>query len=347
MSNGERWKQLRRFTLTTVRDFGMGRKAMDSWIQEESTQMIGRFHSFNAKPVDPTFLLSQTVSNVICCLVFGERFVYEDKQFVKLLEAFNSFIKFNSSPLYNIMPWLLDRLPGYHKTVFQEIDDVREFCRVKIEEHRKTLDPASPRDFIDCFLMRMNQENDNADSEFHFENLWSTVLNLFAAGSETTSSTIRFALSIFIKYPHIQKKMQEEIDAVIGQGRSPNMDDRKSLPFCDAALHEGTFIFSVLHSVLKGEKDWATPLRFNPEHFLDHNGNFKKNPAFLPFAIGKRSCPGESLARMEIFIFVVSLLQHFSFSCSGGPDSINLTPEAGGFGNVPRKYEIIATPRSL
>ncbi|XP_072308907.1 cytochrome P450 2Y3 [Eucyclogobius newberryi] len=377
ISNGERWRQLRRFTLTTLRDFGMGRKPMESWIQEESKHMIARINTFNGKPFDPTFILSQTVSNVICSLVFGERFLCEDQQFLRLMQILNGFIKFNSSPygqLYNIFPWLMDRLPGPHHAVFASTEEVRAFIKKKIEEHIKTLDLNSPRDFIDCFLIRMDQEKDKPNGEFHFENLWSTVLNLFGAGTETTSSTIRYALNVLIKYPNIQKRMQEEIDNVIGQDHSPNMEDRKCLPFSNAVIHEvqrfldlvpfslphyalkditfrgykipkDTIIFPVLHSVLKEEKQWATPFNFNPEHFLDHNSNFKKNPAFMAFSAGKRACVGESLARMELFVFIVSLLQHFTLSCSGGPDSINLTPETSGFGNVPRRYEIIASPR--
>uniref|UniRef100_A0A3B4AQ67 Uncharacterized protein n=1 Tax=Periophthalmus magnuspinnatus TaxID=409849 RepID=A0A3B4AQ67_9GOBI len=225
ISNGERWRQLRRFTLSTLRDFGMGRKPMDMWIQEESKHMIAHINTLKGKPFDPTFILSKTVSNVICCLVFSERFRSEDTQFLRQLQILNKFIKFNSTPFGQVSLNVI-----LHK----------------IEEHMKTLDPSSPRDFIDCFLIRMHQEKDNPHSEFHFENLWSTVLNLFAAGTETTSSTIRFAL----------KKMQEEIDPVIGQERSPNMDDRKSLPFCDAVIHEvQRFIdlvpFSLPHYALK------------------------------------------------------------------------------------------------
>ncbi|XP_068601194.1 cytochrome P450 2F3-like [Brachionichthys hirsutus] len=377
ISNGERWRQLRRFTLTTLRNFGMGRKGMEEWIQEESTHLINRVNTFKAKPFDPSFLLSCTVSNVICCLVFGQRFSYDDKEFLHLLGLIAKFLTFASSPLgqlYNIFPWIMERLPSYHHTAFKQIKEVRAFIKVKIQEHKDTLDPSSPRDYIDCFLIRMDQEKDIPTTEFHYENLVSTVLNLFLAGTESTSSTIRYALSVLIKHPNIQEKMQQEIDTLTENCNYPRMEDRKSLPFTDAVIHEvqrfldfvpfsvphyalrdfcfrgytipkNTVIIPLLHSVLKDEKQWATPWTFNPQHFLDQNGNFKKNPSFLPFSAGKRACVGESLARMELFIFLVALLKNFSFSCSGGPDSINLAPEYSSFANLPRRYQIIATPR--
>ncbi|XP_029301772.1 cytochrome P450 2F3-like isoform X2 [Cottoperca gobio] len=376
ISNGERWRQLRRFTLTTLRDFGMGRKGMEKWIQEEGKHLVDRINSTKATPFDPTYFMSCAVSNVICCLVFGQRFSYDDNNFLSLLQIISETLKFGSSPwgqLYNIFPWLMEWLPGQQHKVFANIEKLKEFIMKKIQEHQDTLDPSSHRDYIDCFLTRLSQEKHMPTTEFHYDNLVATVLNLYLAGTETTSSTLRFALNVLIKYPKIQEKMQQEIVDVIGKERCPRMEDRKSLPFTDAALHEiqrfmdivpmsiphyalqdisfrgytipkSTMIIPLLHSVLKGEKQWATPWSFNPQHFLDTNGNFKKNPAFLPFSAGKRACVGESLARMEIFLFLVSLLQRFTFSCSGGPDSVDLSPETSSFAHVPRKYKIIATP---
>uniref|UniRef100_A0A672IML6 Uncharacterized protein n=1 Tax=Salarias fasciatus TaxID=181472 RepID=A0A672IML6_SALFA len=241
ISNGERWSQLRRFTLTTLRDFGMGRKGMEEWIQEVSSQLIDRIQSTKAKPFDPTFFLSCSVSNVICCMVFGERFSYDDDQFLQLLQITADIIKFSSSPwgqLYNVFPGLMEWLPGRHHKVFADIEKTRSFITKKIQAHRETLDPSSPRDYIDCFFNRINQEKDNPTTEFHEDNLVSTVLDLFLAGTETTSSTIRYALSVMVKYPKIQEAMQQEIDTVLGQKHSPRMEDRKSLPFTDAVLHE-------------------------------------------------------------------------------------------------------------
>lgn len=376
ISNGDRWRQLRQFTLTTLRDFGMGRKGMEQWIQEESSHLVERIKTTKGEPFDPTYFLSCTVSNVICCLVFGQRFSYDDKHFLHLLQIISQTLISLSSPwavLYNIFPRLMEWLPGGHHKAFARIQELRQFVIEKVQEHEDTLDPNSPRDYIDCFLTRATKEKD-IPTEFHYENLISTVFNLYMGGTETTSSTIRFALNVLIRYPEIQEKMQQEIDSVIGQERFPFMEDRKSLHFVDAVLHEvqrfmdivpmgaphyalhnitfrgytipkGTMIFPLLHSVLKEKKQWTTPLSFNPQHFLDHNGNFKKNPAFLPFSAGKRACVGESLARMEIFLFMVSLLQRFTFSCREGPDSVDLSPEYSSFANVHRRYNIIATLR--
>ncbi|XP_014267355.1 cytochrome P450 2G1 [Maylandia zebra] len=193
ISNGKRWRQLRRFTLTTLRDFGMGRKGMEEWIQEVSEHLRVHIRTFKGKPFDPQFVLSSTISNVICCLVFGERFSFEDKQFLHLLTIMPKVTRFNSSPLgqmYNIFPWIMDHLPGYHQTIFGHVKEARDFIKREIQEHKETLDPSSHRGYTDCFLIRINQEKDNPSSEFNYDNLVSTVLNLFVAGTETTSYTL-------------------------------------------------------------------------------------------------------------------------------------------------------------
>ncbi|MCI4390646.1 hypothetical protein PGIGA_G00125010 [Pangasianodon gigas] len=377
ISNGERWRQLRRFSLTTLRDFGMGRKRMEAWIQEESRHLLDTIKEKNCAPFDPTFYLSRTVSNIICALVFGQRFSYEDSHLLRLLQIISGIPRFGSSTwgqLYNTFPWLFELLPRKHLNVINDVNEIKAFSRSKVQEHKDSLDPDNPRDFIDCFLIRLNQDKDNPNTEFHYENLIATVLNLFLAGTETTSTTLRYALMLLIKHPEIQDRMQKEIDNVIGRERSPSLEDKKSLPFTDAVIHEiqrymdlvplniphytthqikfrgyiipkGTVILPMLHSVLRDENYWEKPWTFDPKHFLEANGNFKKNPAFLPFSAGKRSCVGESLARMELFIFLVSLLQHFTFTTPGGPESIDSTPEVSGFVNLPRKYQLIATPR--
>ncbi|XP_026308094.1 cytochrome P450 2C9-like, partial [Piliocolobus tephrosceles] len=84
----------------------------------------------------------------------------------------------------------------------------------------------------------INKEKHNQQSEFTIENLENTAVDLFGAGTETTSTTLRYALLLLLKHPEVTAKVQEEIEHVIGRNRSPCMQDRSHMPYTDAVVHE-------------------------------------------------------------------------------------------------------------
>ncbi|EMP24844.1 Cytochrome P450 2G1, partial [Chelonia mydas] len=92
-------------------------------------------------------------------------------------------------------------------------------------------------------------------------------------------------------------------------------------------------------------KYFSNPEEFNPGHFLDENGRFKKNKAFVPFSSGKRVCLGEAMARMELFLYFTTILQSFSLKPLLPPEDIDISWKVSGFGNVPPTYEMCLLPR--
>uniref|UniRef100_A0ACB8FTA8 Cytochrome P450 2G1 n=1 Tax=Sphaerodactylus townsendi TaxID=933632 RepID=A0ACB8FTA8_9SAUR len=163
-ANGERWKQLRRFSLSVLRNFGMGKKTIEQRIQEEAQFLLGEFRKTNEKPFEPTYFLSRAVSNIICSIVFGNRFDYQDKEFQALMEMINNSFQEMSTAwaqFYDIYVGFLKYFPGPHTKIYDKLEDIRLFIAKRAKKNRETLDPNNPRDFIDCFLNQMEKEKSN------------------------------------------------------------------------------------------------------------------------------------------------------------------------------------------
>ncbi|XP_056336568.1 cytochrome P450 2J6-like [Danio aesculapii] len=151
------------------------------------------FSNEQGRPFDPRLLLNNAVSNVICALVFSNRFDYSDHHFQTLLKHINEALYLEGTvwaQLYNFFPWLMRRLPGPHQKIFVLLNKVIDFVREKVNEHRVDYDPSNPRDYIDCILAEMEKLKDDTAAGFDVENLCICTLDLFVAGTETTSTTL-------------------------------------------------------------------------------------------------------------------------------------------------------------
>ncbi|XP_055078562.1 cytochrome P450 2K1-like [Periophthalmus magnuspinnatus] len=206
------------------------------------------------------------------------------------------------------------------------------------------------------------------DTSFCPDELLMSCINLHTAGSDTSSNTLLSGFLYLMTKPHIQERCQQEIDRVLEGKDCVTFEDRHNMPYVQAVLHEiqrmgdtvplsvfhettrdtelmgysipkGITIIPNLSSALNEEGQWKFPHEFNPENFLNDKGEFVKPDAFLPFSAGPRVCPGESLARMELFLIMVTLLRRFRFIWPEDAGELDYELEFG-ITSMPKPYNM-------
>uniref|UniRef100_A0AAQ5XRP9 Cytochrome P450, family 2, subfamily X, polypeptide 9 n=1 Tax=Amphiprion ocellaris TaxID=80972 RepID=A0AAQ5XRP9_AMPOC len=349
---GASWREHRRFALMTLRNFGLGKKSMEERIHDEIQHTIKTLDKNIGKTLCPQVMFHNVASNIICQVLFGTRYEYDDEFITTVIQCSTEILKIANGPwamLYHSLPFIRN-LPLPFNKAFKYAKISSDLVRHLLNEHKKTRVPGEPRDFLDCYLDEMEKKAE--DSSFSEDKLIFTALDLLFAGTDTTSNTLLTAFLYLMNHPHIQERCQQEIDRVLEGKDQACFDDRHQMPYMQAVIHEsqrianiaplsafhcttkdselmgysipkGTMIIQNLSSVLNEEGQWKYPHEFNPENFLNDQGEFVKPDAFMPFSAGPRVCLGEGLARMELFLIMVTLLRKFKFiwpEDAGKPD---------------------------
>ncbi|KAF7234529.1 Cytochrome P450 2K6, partial [Varanus komodoensis] len=179
----------------------------DAFAERPYIAIFDEFARNFGNPFEGTTIMNAAVSNIIVSILFGKQFEYDDARFLRLLKLVSENIRLGGSPsvlLYNMFPafgFLLDSC----KTVLKNRDEVFAFINDTFVKHLKDLDENDQRNFIDSFLIRQQEEKKSTSTGFfHQENLRALVSDLFGAGTETTSSTLRWGILLMMKYPDIQ-----------------------------------------------------------------------------------------------------------------------------------------------
>ncbi|KAL6480638.1 hypothetical protein MHYP_G00116710 [Metynnis hypsauchen] len=363
--NDLRWKEHRRFALMTLRNFGMGKRSMEDRILGETEHLVARLEKSAGGFINPRTLFHEAALNIIHLVLFGTRFNYEDNTLKEHIRHFTENTKIVNGPwgmIYDTLP-MLRSLPLPFKNAFKNYYTIEKMFANMISKHKTSRVPGEPRDFLDCYLDEFDKRGDDGLS-FDEIQLTRYLIDLNVAGVDTTSSTLLTAFLYLMTQPDIQERCQKEIDEVLEGKTHASFEDRLKMPYTQAVIHEcqriaktvplsvfhctsrdtelncysipkGTIIIPNLSSVLSEEGQWKFPHEFNPANFLNKQGQFEKPEAFLPFSTGPRMCLGEGLARMELFLILVTLLRRFQFfwpEDAGDPDftpvfGITLTPK--------------------
>ena len=380
MAKGTFWKEQRKFTHSNLQTFGFGKSSFEDQILREVKCFVNVLKMQDGKPYDFKDCIHASVFDVLCSILTGKRFEYNDKLYQRMLHLTdeNTKMAMQVSVALSCLP-VLRYLPGdplSARKIIANAYEVTAFFRELYKEHIKTIDLNNPRDFMDVYINKIRKEEAISDnSDFTAEQLLALYMDLFVAGSETTTSTIRWAILYLLHFPNIKLKLQAAIDNVVPDGGMPTLADKSKLPYVEAFIMEvlrfanivpmstphavvddrdiefegyripkGTAVMFNLDSVLMDPAIFNNPKEFNPERFLDDNGEVVRQKEFIPFGVGRRVCLGESVARMELFLYLTALLKNFDFLLPEGTSPPSMEGLLG-VTYIPRSFEVRAVER--
>ncbi|XP_022970158.1 geraniol 8-hydroxylase-like [Cucurbita maxima] len=208
-------------------------------------------------------------------------------------------------------------------------------------------------------LLKLAKESE--DAKFHLHLIKHLILVLFPAGTDTTTSTVEWAMAELLRNPKVLSKAKAELKEVIGEGTAVDESDWVRLPFLQQIIKEtlrlhppaplllphkaredaeiGGFVVPknarVIVNAWKIGRDkgvWEDADSFKPERFLGSDVDYKgRHFELIPFGSGRRICPGLSLATKMVHWILASLIHSFHWRLEDGiqPESMNMEEKTG------------------
>ncbi|CAL1695170.1 unnamed protein product [Somion occarium] len=375
------WRAIRKAFHQTI-----GPENMKRWIDVETRASHHLLRNLHESPDSFAKHIRHFSGEVIMRLAYGMDVQQEDDPYIDIAERGTHAISATTnagSYLVDVIPilkYVPEWFPGakfkreakaWRMLATAMLNQPFDFVKKQLELGDLPLCAAS------LLLDRMdNEAQDRLDVE---SVLKSTLGSMYAAGADTTVSTLLSFILAMVLHPEIQKKAHKEVDQILGARRLPSFSDRHALPYIDAIVNEclrwhpviplsvphrlmqddeykgyflpkGSLLIPNSWAILHDENVYPNPLIFNPDRFLKDG---VRNPDVpdpeVSFGFGRRLCPGRFMAKESLWIAIASLLATFEFRKSIGPDGSPITPEEEyipGFLSHPKPFPCDIRPRS-
>ncbi|KAL7152170.1 hypothetical protein ABFS83_04G079200 [Erythranthe nasuta] len=383
---GEHWRKMRRimtvpfFTNKVVQQYRHGWEA-------EIAAVVDDVRNNPAAATEGIVLrrrLQLMMYNNMYRIMFDRRFEREDDPlFVKLKSLNGERSRLAQSFEYNygdFIPILRPLLKGYLK-ICKEVKEKRfQLFKDYFVDERKKLGSTKPvdNDGLKCAIDHILEAQQKG--EISEDNVLYIVENINVAAIETTLWSVEWGIAELVNHPQIQKRLREEIDAVVGPGVLITEPDTHKLPYLQAVIKETLRLRMAipllvphmnLHEAKLGGYDipaeskilvnawwlannpatWRNPEEFRPERFLEEESKVEANGndfRYLPFGVGRRSCPGIILALPILGVTLGRLVQNFEMLPPPGQERIDTSEKGGQFSlHILKHSTIVLKPRSL
>ncbi|KAF5470323.1 hypothetical protein F2P56_010843, partial [Juglans regia] len=382
---GEHWRKMRRimtvpfFTNKVVQQHRFGWEDEAAGVVEE----LKKTPEASTTGIVIRRRLQLMMYNNMYRIMFHRRFEsVDDPLFVKLRALNGERSRLAQSFEYNygdFIPILRPFLRGYLK-ICKEVKERRLqlFKDYFIDERKKlSSTKATDNEGLKCAMDHILDAEKKG--EINEDNVLYIVENINVAAIETTLWSIEWGLAELVNHPRVQKKLQQELDKVLGPGVQVTEPDIQNLPYLQAVVKEVLRLrmaipLLVPHMNLNEAKlggydipaeskilvnawwlannpaHWKKPEEFRPERFLEEESQVEANGndfRFLPFGVGRRSCPGIILALPILGITLGRMVQNFELLPPPGQSKLDTTEKGGQFSlHILKHSTIVAKPRS-
>ncbi|PIA50634.1 hypothetical protein AQUCO_01200086v1 [Aquilegia coerulea] len=363
---GEYWKQMRKISALHLLS-GHRVESFRTIREEEANIMIDKIReccSSASSAVNLSEIIFSFTNNVVCRVAMGRKFGEDEgaKKFSELIMEFMNLIGvFNVA---DYIPWfsVVNNFNGLNARVAKNSKEMDCFLESVIQEHidpKKKIKNSGVEDFVDVLL---GMENDSTNRvSFARDNIKAVILDMFAAGTDTSAATLVWAMTELIKHPDIMKEVQAEIREITKGKLHITEDDLGQMHYLKMVIKEALRLHSpvpifIPHESIQDTKLlgydipaktrvfinqwaiandpilWDEPKEFRPRRFLNTSIDYQgKDFKFFPFGAGRRGCPGILFATPNMELPLANLLYHFNWSLPNGLTSkdVDVSEELG------------------
>ncbi|CAN5463021.1 cytochrome P450 [soil metagenome] len=295
-----------------------------------SDQTVGYWQKTFAD--NQTINIATEIDKLVINIVLNTLFTHMDlinvpelaAQIPAMTETIKAQLQYLCKPLWKISP-------QYHqyKDVLSYIRNLS--CNIVRDrmENNKAWD-----DMLGNFLQQYRHLDKNEAIQYVSYHL----TTFFAVGYFTTASLIHWLVVVLSLHPTVEREIQQELDCVIGS-RLPCYEDVRALPYLSSVvketlrlhptsfavmrqnnaedeingfyIHKNSGIIMSIYHIHRHPDFWTNPEGFDPYRFMNNPIGQEERFAYIPFALGKRSCIGSAFSTMEAILIMATILQRY------------------------------------
>ncbi|KAK7380276.1 hypothetical protein VNO78_32784 [Psophocarpus tetragonolobus] len=375
---GNYWRQIRSISVLHL----LSAKKVQSFRavrEEEISIMMERVNQCcsSSMPVNLTDLLSALTNDIVCRAALGRRYSGEGGS--KLREPMNEMMELmGASIIGDFIPWLdwFGRINGMYGRAEKVAKQLDEFFDEVVEEHLVSKkghdeDDEDKNDLVDTLLSI--QKTNATGFQIDKTTIKALILDMFVAGTETTSSTLGWIMTELLRHPIAMRNLQAEVRNVVTDRSHIIEEDLSSMHYLKAVIKEtlrlhppapvlvpresmedakvmgydiarGTQIIVNAWAIGRDPSFWHQSQEFQPERFLNSSIDIKGHDFHvIPFGAGRRICPGINFAMIVIELALANLVRQFNWRVPSGvvgDQSMNMAETTGLA--IHRKFPLIA-----